>query len=165
MIRRPPRSTLFPYTTLFRSQVDVYGGVGPAAPKDIAVYAVEEEAELLVSWTKPNEAGWSSSPAFSKQATHFRIVFANSYDDSFNYIRVSQVRIHGFAPVTNGVVSIVKDDDCSNVKATAQVSLCEPVAVVVPGHGVGYSVCFDFGENASRLVPNSHFDQIGRAHV
>src|SRR5256885_8525961 len=28
MIRRPPRSTLFPYTTLFRSLVDV--GVGPA---------------------------------------------------------------------------------------------------------------------------------------
>src|SRR2546426_1823753 len=24
MIRRPPRSTLFPYTTLFRSQIDLY---------------------------------------------------------------------------------------------------------------------------------------------
>src|SRR2546426_8518128 len=30
MIRRPPRSTLFPYTTLFRS-VPRDGGVGPAA--------------------------------------------------------------------------------------------------------------------------------------
>src|SRR5258705_6399855 len=27
MIRRPPRSTLFPYTTLFRSRVGVGGGV------------------------------------------------------------------------------------------------------------------------------------------
>src|SRR2546427_6807691 len=27
MIRRPPRSTLFPYTTLFRSRSDVAGGV------------------------------------------------------------------------------------------------------------------------------------------
>src|SRR3712207_7568758 len=27
MIRRPPRSTLFPYTTLFRSRHDVVGGV------------------------------------------------------------------------------------------------------------------------------------------
>src|SRR2546430_12389404 len=27
MIRRPPRSTLFPYTTLFRSQLDKAGGV------------------------------------------------------------------------------------------------------------------------------------------
>src|SRR2546425_3695943 len=25
MIRRPPRSTLFPYTTLFRSETEVYG--------------------------------------------------------------------------------------------------------------------------------------------
>src|SRR3712207_8420178 len=29
MIRRPPRSTLFPYTTLFRSLVGVAGGPGP----------------------------------------------------------------------------------------------------------------------------------------
>src|SRR2546429_1009636 len=29
MIRRPPRSTLFPYTTLFRSDVEVLG-LGPA---------------------------------------------------------------------------------------------------------------------------------------
>src|SRR3712207_7171658 len=30
MIRRPPRSTLFPYTTLFRSQFVAARGVGPA---------------------------------------------------------------------------------------------------------------------------------------
>src|SRR2546426_4056228 len=28
MIRRPPRSTLFPYTTLFRSPADLYAGPG-----------------------------------------------------------------------------------------------------------------------------------------
>src|SRR2546429_6659278 len=28
MIRRPPRSTLFPYTTLFRSRADEHGGRG-----------------------------------------------------------------------------------------------------------------------------------------
>src|SRR3712207_7262721 len=33
MIRRPPRSTLFPYTTLFRSEgLDVAGCAGPALP-------------------------------------------------------------------------------------------------------------------------------------
>src|ERR1035441_11107949 len=32
MIRRPPRSTLFPYTTLFRSHTDV--AVGPGAAGD-----------------------------------------------------------------------------------------------------------------------------------
>src|SRR5688572_32179499 len=29
MIRRPPRSTLFPYTTLFRSRLLAVGGIGP----------------------------------------------------------------------------------------------------------------------------------------
>src|SRR5206468_8825041 len=33
MIRRPPRSTLFPYTTLFRSHVD-----GAASPHDAVVH-------------------------------------------------------------------------------------------------------------------------------
>src|SRR2546430_1132602 len=33
MIRRPPRSTLFPYTTLFRSQTDDQGGTDMATPK------------------------------------------------------------------------------------------------------------------------------------
>src|SRR2546426_10638233 len=32
MIRRPPRSTLFPYTTLFRSDLDVADPLGPEHP-------------------------------------------------------------------------------------------------------------------------------------
>src|SRR3712207_8954128 len=40
MIRRPPRSTLFPYTTLFRSEEGpdvLVGGVGDAAVVQVAV--------------------------------------------------------------------------------------------------------------------------------
>src|SRR3712207_6883841 len=33
MIRRPPRSTLFPYTTLFRSGENLSGAVGPSGPR------------------------------------------------------------------------------------------------------------------------------------
>src|SRR2546426_7171311 len=33
MIRRPPRSTLFPYTTLFRSHPDVHHGRHAARPR------------------------------------------------------------------------------------------------------------------------------------
>src|SRR5690348_18106952 len=33
MIRRPPRSTLFPYTTLFRSDVPIIGGRRPATSR------------------------------------------------------------------------------------------------------------------------------------
>src|SRR5260370_32305004 len=39
MIRRPPRSTLFPYTTLFRSGAAAFAGrVGAAAPNVRAVH-------------------------------------------------------------------------------------------------------------------------------
>src|SRR3712207_7304723 len=43
MIRRPPRSTLFPYTTLFRSDVDVAlrdRVVGPGAHGDVRAVGV-----------------------------------------------------------------------------------------------------------------------------
>src|SRR2546430_13328222 len=40
MIRRPPRSTLFPYTTLFRSGL-VAGRVAPRAQHDVGFLRVE----------------------------------------------------------------------------------------------------------------------------
>src|SRR3712207_8809187 len=40
MIRRPPRSTLFPYTTLFRSQLDVPG-------RSARVEVEQHDVELL----------------------------------------------------------------------------------------------------------------------
>src|SRR5260370_10800361 len=44
MIRRPPRSTLFPYTTLFRSEVggivDGAGGLGRGAGRSVDVVEV-----------------------------------------------------------------------------------------------------------------------------
>src|SRR3712207_7385766 len=45
MIRRPPRSTLFPYTTLFRSARPV-GAVVPPAGVDHAVVAGDEEVQV-----------------------------------------------------------------------------------------------------------------------
>src|SRR3712207_7320544 len=43
MIRRPPRSTLFPYTTLFRSQLAARGALGTQARE-----LVERELVILV---------------------------------------------------------------------------------------------------------------------
>src|SRR5437870_9060496 len=44
MIRRPPRSTLFPYTTLFRSRVGAGGLPGtPMAPRDRGILHRSEE--------------------------------------------------------------------------------------------------------------------------
>src|SRR2546428_2241649 len=39
MIRRPPRSTLFPYTTLFRSELETGCGIVPYADKEKAAVA------------------------------------------------------------------------------------------------------------------------------
>src|SRR2546430_8226688 len=60
MIRRPPRSTLFPYTTLFRSSTcgerrtvhlffDVGSGIGPAsrAPVRFAVSTIDRKSTRL----------------------------------------------------------------------------------------------------------------------
>src|SRR2546426_12113835 len=48
MIRRPPRSTLFPYTTLFRSIVSALGGSrvqigGPTGAFVVIVYAIVQK--------------------------------------------------------------------------------------------------------------------------
>src|SRR5256885_17035414 len=40
MIRRPPRSTLFPYTTLFRSSLTTYGRLAEAIGQSKAARAV-----------------------------------------------------------------------------------------------------------------------------
>src|SRR3712207_9328371 len=53
MIRRPPRSTLFPYTTLFRSSisgsefVEMFVGMGAARVRDLFKQA-EEKAPCIV---------------------------------------------------------------------------------------------------------------------
>src|SRR3989441_3881180 len=41
MIRRPPRSTLFPYTTLFRSK-ELLSGFGVPVPKGGVAYSAEQ---------------------------------------------------------------------------------------------------------------------------
>src|SRR5258708_22759406 len=61
MIRRPPRSTLFPYTTLFRSQKGhpyVWGGTGPGfdcsglvmeAYRHVGIWLPRSTTEMLAS--------------------------------------------------------------------------------------------------------------------
>src|SRR3712207_7785498 len=58
MIRRPPRSTLFPYTTLFRSWVDfvVHGDAGIAGP-----WATQVQPGDLVRFMGPG-GGYAPDP-------------------------------------------------------------------------------------------------------
>src|SRR2546423_11987787 len=54
MIRRPPRSTLFPYTTLFRSDTihmskEISGGVAHELPADLRK-ALGADPKALMAW-------------------------------------------------------------------------------------------------------------------
>src|SRR3712207_7482298 len=46
MIRRPPRSTLFPYTTLFRSHGE--GGALRGVPEDIADQRIDDGRKVIL---------------------------------------------------------------------------------------------------------------------
>src|SRR5260221_6573155 len=67
MIRRPPRSTLFPYTTLFRSSLDDRNfcrhGCGPAAP-----------AGLPPLSPQPARRSWRSEEHTSELQSHSDLV-------------------------------------------------------------------------------------------
>src|SRR3712207_3952808 len=60
MIRRPPRSTLFPYTTLFRSN----GSVGApllmeALPASRMIFLVRDPRDVVASWLDgASKSGW-----------------------------------------------------------------------------------------------------------
>src|SRR5690348_17431473 len=64
MIRRPPRSTLFPYTTLFRSRLLDLARVGRAADQDQPLRQVEEEKCLGAGDRKSTRLN-SSHPSIS----------------------------------------------------------------------------------------------------
>src|SRR3712207_9337122 len=72
MIRRPPRSTLFPYTTLFRSHLEVAGRAGDVEPRrrkrhlssgeighdDLAVVRIERSGGAIDAHPELQPAGW-----------------------------------------------------------------------------------------------------------
>src|SRR2546430_5815169 len=63
MIRRPPRSTLFPYTTLFRSPVTLTATLGDSVPADAVHLSVLNEVGASVAELDPSGSGgtWTRS--------------------------------------------------------------------------------------------------------
>src|SRR5256885_12701631 len=53
MIRRPPRSTLFPYTTLFRSVELIIVGRGGGSAEDLAAFNDERVARAIAACRVP----------------------------------------------------------------------------------------------------------------
>src|SRR5258707_7325986 len=83
MIRRPPRSTLFPYTTLFRSrpgsaeELDVVGGAEGIQLKHVVTVAVEvsrRSAPVLVDET--NHVGVRDRKSTRLNSSHANISYA-----------------------------------------------------------------------------------------
>src|SRR5690348_17402775 len=71
MIRRPPRSTLFPYTTLFRSGGDRAGAHAgrPGGPADPRGLAIRQEAAAEGTWSAGQPGGRSAGGARSEEHT------------------------------------------------------------------------------------------------
>src|SRR3712207_4728623 len=95
MIRRPPRSTLFPYTTLFRS-----GNVDVAALVEASEQAARdagpaEDAVPLVSEAPPGAGDWDADPAETSIGV-FRD-FAPALGEAFGGARDRDELLFGYA--------------------------------------------------------------------
>src|SRR3712207_8780473 len=88
MIRRPPRSTLFPYTTLFRSVHRTAGVLGRVAPEvdepaDVGGHGGAEPerghgaiVQCRLSAPRPGRAGWSDRKSTRLNSSHANISYA-----------------------------------------------------------------------------------------
>src|SRR3712207_7678080 len=75
MIRRPPRSTLFPYTTLFRSERVRSRGFGPGFEGDVIAEAFEAALEIGngVAFTDLVEIGRSEEHTSELQSRQYLV--------------------------------------------------------------------------------------------
>src|SRR5436189_4131032 len=65
MIRRPPRSTLFPYTTLFRSSLSIFaGGCTLEAAEAVCVASLDDLASLVDKSLLAQRESGSGEPRF-----------------------------------------------------------------------------------------------------
>src|SRR3712207_8724147 len=83
MIRRPPRSTLFPYTTLFRSHAVDRRGDGPAGQRRLHARARffrrAAEEELVRAEITPDRDGRGGRPGYqeARKSTRLKSSHAN----------------------------------------------------------------------------------------
>src|SRR5688572_1998233 len=71
MIRRPPRSTLFPYTTLFRSRAPV---VHELQPEDVVAGTPDRDRFANPVWRSGDESHLELEVEFSRRLVHGGVV-------------------------------------------------------------------------------------------
>ena len=119
MIRRPPRSTLFPYTTLFRSRPGSGGGdpdIGaienalsdspvPDAPSGLT--ATAGDGQVALSWTASSDAdvskygiyyGTSSGPSVKQQevSNDTSVTITDLSNNTIYYFRITAIDTAGY---------------------------------------------------------------------
>src|SRR3712207_7110009 len=88
MIRRPPRSTLFPYTTLFRSIGLVSRGAAYLAPEQQGIHQRRCEARpamVALPWTRPTTSDRKSTRLNSSHANISYAVFCLKKKNKITY--------------------------------------------------------------------------------
>src|SRR2546425_11812860 len=77
MIRRPPRSTLFPYTTLFRSPVTGLSRFAPAHVPELALppAQIEELMQVLVKGLRATQLYLPNNPVYQRAVENIRASF------------------------------------------------------------------------------------------
>src|SRR3712207_7559170 len=75
MIRRPPRSTLFPYTTLFRSGVTDSAWNNPGKGKELALSQIDKGADVI--FTAAGNSGLGAFDAADRKSTRLNSSHAN----------------------------------------------------------------------------------------
>src|SRR2546430_13059640 len=76
MIRRPPRSTLFPYTTLFRSAHHEHARAAPALAHDVAEDLERRERRLAGGHAEPPKLGAEDRKSTRLNSSHSQISYA-----------------------------------------------------------------------------------------
>src|SRR3712207_7464090 len=102
MIRRPPRSTLFPYTTLFRSLVFLIVVVFALAAAAVAVRALPETRDERMTG-RPDFLG--AALASDRKSTRLNSSHANISYSVFCLIKYSTVTRSFFAILSHSKVS------------------------------------------------------------
>src|SRR5438128_878911 len=112
MIRRPPRSTLFPYTTLFRSQAD--GSMGWALPLDptlrvIHMGDINELGNIVAgAFAHPDEAGNGQYRPLDGDFMSFNEIVEtlNRQGHHFSYKQVPKESFAGAFPGANEIAEM-----------------------------------------------------------
>src|SRR3712207_8436978 len=101
MIRRPPRSTLFPYTTLFRSSSAEQGLCASAVGDAAATATAIAVAAVTITWANAEPRGQRSHHGHAdRKSTRLNSSHANISDSVFCLKKKTKTHTHALHIIT-----------------------------------------------------------------